>query len=263
MAKKVDQVEAYILKKKRVSTAELIEVFDLSESTVRRYLNQLEANKSIIKEYGAIIANVADNLLSIRTRINYLADYKIAISQKAATLIKDGDTLFFDSGTTHMHMAELLHDKKKLTIVTNNLLFAVKIADLNYDVDLIIIPGHIRNSTISSSGEGSLHFLDQFYFDHSFITSSGVSLKNGFSNRTLPECTVKREVIRKSSSVSILADHSKIGKTFPFSFSSFQQVDYLFTDQQVDAQYREVMKQAGVSVQVASLDSSTGSTFDV
>ncbi len=242
MAKKIDEVEAYIFKNKKVSITHIINAFQLSESTVRRYVNQLVKNGKIIKEYGSVSANTKDNLLNIRARIDYLSHKKIAIAKSAVQIVNDGDIVFFDSGTTHMHMAELLKDKKNLTIVTNNLLFAVKVADLDYDVDLIMIPGYIRNSTISVAGDISIDFMNQFHFDYAFLTTSGITINNGFSNRTLPESSIKRKVLSRSNKAVILADDSKFGKSCPFTFGYFEDIDYLFTNQKPDNDYLEVMK---------------------
>lgn len=237
LVKKIDEVEAYIFANKKASVTEIIKHFGLSESTIRRYINQLEASHKITKEYGAILANTADNLLNIRARINHLSDKKVHIAQKAFQYVQDGDTLFFDSGTTHMHMAKLLREKKHLTIVTNNLLFAVKLADLDFDTELIIIPGYIRNSTLSASGDISIDFMNQFYFDCTFLTTSGLTLNNGFSNRTLPECSIKRKLLAQSQKNIVLADDSKFGQICPFSFANFEDIDYLITNKKPHNDY--------------------------
>ncbi len=247
LAKKIEEVEEYIFKNRMVTVTELMDYFKLSESTVRRYVNLLEDNKKIKKKYGSISANLSDNLLNIRTRIDHLSEKKIVICEAAIEIINDGDILFFDSGTTHMHMATLLKERKNLTVVTNNLLFAIKIADLDYNLDLIFIPGYVKNSTISVSGDISLEFINQFYFDTVFLTTSGVT-DSGFTNRTLPESTIKKKILDRSHQAVILADDSKFGKKWPFTFCNFSDIDYLFTNQKPDEKYLDIIKNSKIKI---------------
>jgi DeoR family myo-inositol catabolism operon transcriptional repressor len=237
MAKKFSKVEEYIYKHKQVTVKEIMETFSLSESTVRRYINELLESNSVKKEYGYVIANSADNLVSIRERINHLSEQKTKIAELTHRLIHDGDTIFIDSGTTHMPMASMLFKKKNLTIVTNNLLFAIKVVDSDLDTNLFMIPGNVNSKTISVSGDLSTSYLNRFFFDISFITASGISIENGLSNRTLPECEIKRQLIKRSKTTVIMVDNTKYDRIFPFSFGAITDFDYLFTDKKPDQKY--------------------------
>ncbi|PKM52205.1 MAG: hypothetical protein CVV02_02235 [Firmicutes bacterium HGW-Firmicutes-7] len=237
MAKIISEVEAYIFKNKQVKIQDLMEVFNLSESTVRRYINQLIKSNSIIKEYGYVTANVTDNLVNIKARISYLSDKKIRIAELASSMIENGDTIFVDSGTSHMHLAESIRTKKDLTIVTNNLLFAIKIIDSDLEAELIMIPGSVNKKTISMTGGAAIRFVEDIYFDKSFITASGVSIENGFSNRTFPECDIKRKIMSRTSTNIALVDDTKFDKIFPFSFSEFSFFDYIFTNMKPNEKY--------------------------
>jgi DeoR family transcriptional regulator, myo-inositol catabolism operon repressor len=176
---KLNKIQEFIFQHKQVSLKELMDVFDLSESTVRRYINKLEKDNAIRKEYGYVIANTNDNLVNIKTRINYLSERKQKISKLASRLINDGDTIFVDSGTTHMYLTEWLKTKKDVTVVTNNLLFAIKAVDEDLPSEVILIHGAVNKKTMSVAGDASIRLLDEFYFDSCFITVSGVSLTNG------------------------------------------------------------------------------------
>jgi len=242
LAKKITEVEEYIFKNKEVKVQELMEVFKLSESTVRRYINQLIADDKIKKDYGYVTANINDNLVNIKARIDYLSEKKISIADLAQPHIKDGDTIFVDSGTTHMHLAEVIESKHDLTIVTNNLLFAIKVIDTDLDANLIMIPGSVNKKTISATGDAAIRFIDDFYFDKSFITASGVSLENGLSNRTLPECDIKRKIISRSRLNFALVDDTKFNQIYPFSFGDIGDFDYLFTNKKPDDKYIDYIK---------------------
>lgn len=249
MAKIITEVEEYIFKHKEVKIKKIIDVFELSESTVRRYINQLAKKGSIKKEYGYVVANIEDTLVNIKARIGYLSEIKIMIAQQAESFIKDGDTIFVDSGTTHMYLAEILTSKKDITIVTNNLLFAIKIVDSDTNSNLIIVPGIVNKKTISSSGDSTVRYLNEFYFDIAFITASGVSIENGSSNRTLPECDIKRKIISRSKLNILLVDDSKFNKIFPFSFASIDKFDYILTNKEPEDKYLEFIKKKKTNIE--------------
>ena len=241
MIEKLTKIEEYIFQHKQVSLKTLMELFDLSESTVRRYIGRLESDNLVRKEYGYVIANTSDNLVSIKARINYLSLKKNKISELASMLIDDGDTIFIDSGTTHMHMTDMLKNKKDVTIVTNNLLFAIKVCDEDLPMDIIMISGLINKKTISVSGDSAIRSLDEFYFDKAFITVSGISQINGCSNRTSPESQIKRKILSRSKVKVLLADDSKFDTVFPFSFANLWDFDYIVTNQKPDQSYLDLL----------------------
>ena len=137
-------------------------MFELSESTVRRYINKLEEQDLIRKEYGYVVANTNDNLVNIKARINYLSFEKQAISKLASHYIHNGDTIFVDSGTTHMHLTQWLKDKDDVTVVTNNLLFAIKAVDEDLPCEVILIHGSVNKKPYQSQEMHPYDYLMSF-----------------------------------------------------------------------------------------------------
>lgn len=238
---KLNQMEQYIFQKKQVSIKELMEVFEMSDSTIRRYLQRLDDKNLIQKGYGFVTANTTDSLINIRARINHLSASKKYISSLASSFIKEGSTIFIDSGTTHMYLTEWLKNKH-LTIVTNNLLFAIKAIDENLPSEIIVVQGSINNKTISISGDASIRLLDEFYFDACFITASGISMLNGCSNRTSPEAQIKKKILSRSNVKILLADDTKFEKTFPYSFGSLTEFDYIITNTKPNNEFIDLTK---------------------
>ncbi len=131
MEKRIQDMETYIFKCKRVTPKELMEHFNLSESTIRRYIEELLKKESIIKEYGYVVANTGDNFKNIQVRLNYESEKKKKISELAGDFIIDGETIFVDSGTTHMDLAESLIGKNDITLLTNNIIIPIKMRSKN------------------------------------------------------------------------------------------------------------------------------------
>jgi len=242
LIEKLNKIQEYIFAHKQVSLKDLMDVFELSESTVRRYINKLEEQDLIRKEYGYVLANTNDNLVNIKARIDYLSSEKQKISKLASFYIHDGDTIFVDSGTTHMHLTQWLKDKKDVTVVTNNLLFAIKAVDEDIPCEVILMYGSVNKKTISVSGDASIRLLDEFYFDACFITVSGISLTNGCSNRTSPEAQIKRKILSRSKLKVLMADNSKFDHVFPFSFGKINDFDVILTNERPSLEYLEEVK---------------------
>jgi DeoR family myo-inositol catabolism operon transcriptional repressor len=242
MLNKLDKLQEYIYINKKVEIKTIKKLFNLSDSTLRRYLNKLESQKIILKEYGYVLANSNDNLINIKARIDFLQDVKTKLAVKAATLVEENQVIFVDSGSSHMDLAKQLSKFKNLTIVTNNLLFAIKAIDQDIPSKIVLISGVVNAKTISVSGELSISALDDYFFDIAFITASGVSDVNGCSNRTLPEAELKRKIISRAKLKVLVVDDSKFEQSFPFSFAKLTDFDYLVTNKNLPNKYLKSIK---------------------
>jgi len=104
-----------------VLVPELSKLFNVTEETIRRDLEKLEAEGLLKRTYGGAVINEnssADIPLNIREITNI--ESKQAISMKVAEYIEDGDTLLLDSSSTVLQVAKQIKFKKKLTVITNS-----------------------------------------------------------------------------------------------------------------------------------------------
>src|SRR6266571_2890640 len=113
---RLQQIEHIIRERQHIRVAELSEHLGVSEPTVRRDLQKLEAIGRVRREHGgARIVEKATPELPITLRIAECTEEKRQIGQAAAQLIKDGETIFLGSGTTTLEIVRHLEDKKNLT----------------------------------------------------------------------------------------------------------------------------------------------------
>lgn len=246
--RKINELEMYIFENQSVSPKELMEKFNLSESTVRRYINELMEIGSIKKGYGVVSANTKDQLLNFKVRMNLQAEGKRKISRMAADYINNGDILFIDSGSTHMFLPEAISEKKDITIFTNNLMFSMKMVNSAENIKVILIPGSVNRNTLSLTGETSLAFLDAYQFDKGFFTASGVSMESGYSNRTLPERDIKAFLIKRTREKFMLVDDTKFGLSFPFCFGKIGDFQRILTNEKPDTEFLHGLKGQKVEI---------------
>ncbi|MFH5834766.1 DeoR/GlpR family DNA-binding transcription regulator [Proteiniclasticum sp. C24MP] len=246
--RKIKELELYIFENQSVSPKELMEKFNLSESTVRRYISELMNMGSIRKGYGVIYANTKDQLLTFKARMNIQAEGKRKISRMASEFINEGDVVFVDSGSTHMFLPEAIKSKKDITVFTNNIMFSMKMANTAEHVKVVLIPGSVNKNTLSLTGETSLAFLDAYHFDKGFFTASGVTMTTGYSNRTLPEKDIKSFLMRRIDEKFMLVDDSKFGLSFPFSFGKIPDFHRILTNEKPDQSFLDGLKEQNVEI---------------
>lgn len=180
-----------------------------SESTVRRDLKALADDGLITLVRGGaskVRDGSSDTLVDSRLILN--AEAKDKIARCAADLIKDGEVVYIDSGSTPLKMTRYLCDKN-ITIVTTNVLIFQELAGAR--AECIIVGGSVNVDTGSVVGDLTVSTLEGMFFDRAFLGITGVSAKAGFSTPDLKESRKKRVVKENSKHSYILADSSKVG----------------------------------------------------
>ncbi len=201
--------------------SQLAEKLGVSEITIRRDLKILEKDNLIELHHGGAVQyiNTAHETgMEIREQI--FSTEKEQIGRHAASLVKDGELIFIDSGTTTKAMIPYLKDKKEIVLVTNgfkNMEVAIK----NNISNLIMLGGEFRSETYSFLGSMTLDEMRTFHFDKSFIGVNGVDLKIGLTNANINESALKRRAIEQSDQTYTLVDHSKFDKKSKYYFADF------------------------------------------
>ena len=120
--KNEDAVISLIKDRETVSVAELSAALDVSESTVRRKLAELEGKGLISRTHGgARMIDTNNSSFTFSLRIHKNAFEKKLIALKAVKLIKEGDVIFLDGSTSTYFLAEYLNEFKNVTVITNGI----------------------------------------------------------------------------------------------------------------------------------------------
>lgn len=245
---RLNAIEQYVIAKETVSIDELCEVFGVSKNTIRRDLNDLEARGHISKVYGGVTAISAGGVIlpaPVRQELNS-AD-KNLIGRLAAAEVKDGDTIFLDSGTTTLCMLRHLTGRKKLTIVTHSL--AAMFEASKYENLSLICPGGIYSPpTDSFVGLSTFEALNGMTINKAFMAATGISLESGMTNTTFLEAEIKRGVAHRAASVYLMADNSKLDKEAVISFCQLRDLTAFVTDRRPPERYVDFFRTHGIRV---------------
>ncbi|MCY7616856.1 DeoR/GlpR transcriptional regulator [Bacillus sp. NMCC46] len=247
--KRIQQIKEYILKNQSVSLDDLVETFDVSKNTIRRDVQKLVNEGHIQKVYGGVAANHA-KLEAFQDRQIRNQAQKRLIAREAASLVKDGDVIFIDSGTTTLELIHFIHNKQ-VTVVTNNVDFIVQAMPYK-QLQVISTGGQLERKTKSFSNYSIAEEFNLYNFDKVFMASTGVSISNGVTNSSPVETSMKELVVKKGRDVFLLVDHTKFDKYAMVTYCGLDEIDYLITDDPLDTQYVNFIEENNIKLIVAT-----------
>lgn len=239
------------------TVAELCDLFDVSEMTIRRDLRDLDREGVLRRVHGGAVSNLGRSYeppYTIRSTRN--AENKRAIGLKAAELIVDGDSIALDVGTTTLEIAQALQGKHNLTIITASLPIANEIVSnlsLTSEVRLILTGGIIRSGELSMIGHIAAQTYSDFYVDKAFIGVGGISLEAGLTEYNMEDAMVKKPLIQNAHQRIVVADSSKFGRTTFTSVAPLAMVDIVITDSQISKESLDSLQDLGIEVLIADV----------
>lgn len=191
-----------------IKVNELSEHFKVSEATVRRDLQEMEDNKLLKRTHGGAVKFEITNFEpTFMEKIDEKLDEKLLIAKYAASLIKNGDTIILDSGTTTLEIAKNIK-ATNITIITNSIDVAVEVSSKS-NIELILTGGLLRMTTRAMVGHVCESMLKNFRVDKAFIGANGISVEHGITTPNLIEAQSKKAMINSASKAIIVADSSK------------------------------------------------------
>lgn len=244
-----------VLEKGRITIPEICQLFNVSEMTARRDLNELDRRGLLRRIHGGAVANLGRSYeppFPMRATKNQ--EVKAAIGRKAAELIYDGDSIALDVGTTTLEIVRWLKGKRNLTIITNCLPIANRVVDvlsLEADARLIITGGIVRPRELSMIGALPERAYQEFHVDKAFIGIAGISLEDGLTEYNMEDAQVKKNLLRSAREKIVVADSSKFGVTTFVSVAPLTAVDKIVTDAGAPLEMLEQIRQMGVEVVLA------------
>jgi DeoR/GlpR family transcriptional regulator of sugar metabolism len=236
-----------------LSRSDLTSVNDLAEKlkvsgvTIRQDLNYLEIEGLVKRVHGGAMLEDADDLSN---RLGYNYDKKLRIARKAAELVKDGETILIESGSTNVLLARELIKRKSITIITTNVFIARQFRK-NEQTNIILLGGLYQQASESLVGKITKLCLDQINFDRAFIGIDGYTAKSGFTLRDLFRAEISSYIIKKTSEVTVVSDSSKFGKTELTSICSLSEIRHIATDSELEEGYKKEFITAGVDLILA------------
>ena len=234
---------------REVSYAALAAQFDVSEMTIRRDIEALEARGAVRRVVGGAVAVLGkDTEPAFSTRLADAASEKHHIADAVAELIGPNETLILDAGSTSLAVARSLRGRALgLTVVTPSVPIAVALVD-EPDTNVVMTGGELRTGELSLVGSGAEEMLTRYNCDTYVMGVAGIDAERGFSDYLQAEARMKRVALGRADRVIVAADRSKLGRVNFVGIAALAQVDTIVTDGAVDHPALVCARSEGVDV---------------
>ena len=212
-----------------VTVLELAQAIGISESTIRRDLNQLDKLGRIRKVHGGATAAVLmsdGHERNMQEKYSRNIEEKRAIAAYAATLVHPNDFVFLDAGSTTEQMAEYLEENTAL-YVTNGITLAQKLAARGFKT--MLLAGRVKASTDAVIGMEAVSSLARYHFTRGFFGTNGITVAEGFTTPDLEEAANKRAAMEHCRQCYVLADNSKFDTLSNVSFGELSKAKIITT----------------------------------
>lgn len=227
-----------------VKLGQLSEALAVSEDTIRRDIEGLAKNGLLTKVRGGAIPH-SPNAHSFQERIHISENEKVMIAQKALPLIKPGDTILLDGGTTTYTLAGLLD--MPLTIITNNIPVAALLAGRK-DMEVIVTGGRIQSDSQATVGGHAMRLLEQSHVDIYFLGVCSLHHQIGVTSIDYFECEMKRAMVKCSDQIVALTGHDKIGTSEAYKICPIDKLDTVITEISPDNEMFEPYRKRNIRI---------------
>ncbi len=222
----------------------------VSQGTIRNDLNSLAATGQLTRVRGGATLtpdSTRSPAFATRARINQEAKRRIA--RRAAQLVEDGDRILLDASTTVYHMAACLRERRNLTVITNGLQVADRLAPSPSNT-VILLGGILVPDGTSVTGPLSEQMLKGLHVKMAFVSCSGLASEAGLTDVDIHEAHLKARAITCADSVVALIDATKFGHVDLTPFAQLDQVSRIFTDAALDPCWLGELAKRGVEITV-------------
>lgn len=230
-----------------VRVSEMAETLGVSEGTIRNDLNALEAEGRLTRYHGGAILREQTEFINttFSARHQEHSPEKMIISQRAAELVNDGDSVLLDASSTVYYLSLAIQNRQRLRVVTNGLDSARLLAK-NPSNSVFLIGGVLHQDGSSVTGLFSQQIINELHTQKAFVSCSGFSLERGMTEVHFEEAQLKRKAIESATQLIALIDSSKFGKEDLTSFASARQITHLYTDSGLTTDWATRLNQAGI-----------------
>ncbi len=232
----------------RALVRELARKFGSSDITIRRDLELLHERGLIYRTHGGALpiraGSESDRDLTQREMQH--PREKLKIAEAAARMVREGQSIILDSGSTTTAIARALRDFQQLTIITNAINIASELAGSK--VDVILTGGMLRKNSFSLVGPIAEESLRRLKADIVFLGVDGFDTQSGVSTPNLLEAQLNRLMVSIAARVVAVCDSSKFGRSSLSSIVPIGNIHAVITDKQIPKADLRALRKAGIEI---------------
>ena len=227
----------------------------MSESTIRRDLDQLEHEGEVRRTHGGVFfTGNASSMQHFSDRRDEQWERKRQVAVAASKLIEDHETLLLDGGSTAYELARQLVGRP-LQIVTNSLPLANLFAS-SEQADLVMLGGYVHSRTSVALGTYANEMLSSLNVQKAILSIAGCDHR-GYYNSNLLLVETERAMMMCADQTMVVADSSKFGKSSLAKLCELKDVQIVVSDHGLNEKSQEQLVKAGVDLVLAPQIAST------
>lgn len=229
----------------RVEVAGIARLLNVSEETIRRDMKLLEEQGLLRRIYGGAVLPRLDQDRPLLERGKLNAREKARVGHLAQKLVRDGMSIFIDSGTSTLALARGLAGRP-INVTTNSINVALLLGDGPGRVNLT--PGTLRPKDNALVGYETVDYARRFYFDIAFMGISTVDINHGWMDYEEHESVLRRALKSQARRGVILVDSSKFGRQANLHTFGLHEALTIVTDRKPPPAFMEVFKQHDIEL---------------
>jgi DeoR/GlpR family transcriptional regulator of sugar metabolism len=233
----------------KVVASELSASLAVSPDTVRRDLRDLGDAGLLRRVHGGALP-AAVGARPYADRLEQSPDAKTAIARATSRLLRHGQVIVLDSGTTTLEVARELPPELEATVITNSPPIAAVLAD-HPKIDIAVVGGKLAKDAQALVGAATVEALRSVRADVLVLGVCSVHPEIGITVLDLEESYVKRTMIANAAEVVAVSSADKLGSAGPFVIAPLEELTYLVTEESAPATQLDRFRAAGVDVVLA------------
>ena len=232
----------------RVKVSELSEKYNISEVSIRKDLEALEAQGHLSRIHGGAVGmNKLYLNMDLTERYKTNATSKRDVAELAAKFVEDNDTIMMNAGTTLTYVLRALRGKKNISIVTNSVQNATEAA-LYPAFNVILLGGELDSKYQFTYGQDAIHQLENYHATKCMLSVDGITAESGLTLYYSNEAELARKMIERSDMAIVVADSSKIGKNVFARITDVSKTDILVTNKSDNLGELTKLRKLGVKI---------------
>lgn len=244
---RISSIMEIIRENKSVMVSDLSARFNVTDETIRRDLEKLEAQKLIIRVHGgAYLFEGFEKGAPVSLRKQFLVDEKDKLGYKCLEFVENKDTIMLDCSTTSLYIAKALKNSDfQFTVITNFLDIADELADAE-NIKLIILGGTLSISSRCCIGPATMAALENYNADKAFVSCSSLDSNLNLTAHNENDGHIRGMMLRNSTKSYIVVDHTKIGHAATYKFGELRNADCLIIDKPLGSDWTKKLNKAGI-----------------
>jgi len=218
----------------------------LSEDTIRRDLREL-AQEGLLQRVhgGALPASPA--VVNFAGRQSLATDEKVALGRAGARMVRPGQVVILDGGTTALQVARHLPSDLRATVVTHSPTIAVELVEHPL-VEVVLLGGHLFKHSVVAVGAATIEAISRIRADIYFMGVTGIHPEVGLSTGDLEEAHVKRALSASAAETVLLASAEKLNAASPFVIAPVTEASEIVVVRRVPEEATAEFERLGITI---------------